>query len=93
MNREDKVAEARRTTALLQTHMDEREAELAAIGKSSKDPTPEQQARKRHFESLKKRGFFKRPWLPFGEYLASKQKGGEAYAKRHDKPRPNLLAA
>jgi len=93
MNREDKVVEVKRTTALLQTHMDEREAELAAMGKTSKDPTPEQEARKAHFESLKKRGFFKRPWLPFGEYVASKQKGGEAYARRHDKPRPNLLAA
>ena len=30
---------------------------------------------------LHKQGVFKRPWLPFGEYLASKQKGGEAYAK------------
>ena len=31
---------------------------------------------------LHKLGVFRRPWLPFGEYLVSKQKGGEAYAKR-----------
>ncbi|CAK9079503.1 Pentatricopeptide repeat-containing protein PFL1605w [Durusdinium trenchii] len=93
LNRDLKIAAAKRETALLQTHMDEREAYLAADGLTVRSPTPEQEYRDRYFDQLHKQGVFKRPWLPFGEYLASKQKGGEAYAKRHDKPRPNLLSA
>jgi len=93
LNRDLKVSTSKRETALLQTHMDEREALLAADGMTVRDPTPEQEERDRHFKKLHEQGAFKRPWLPFGEYLVSKQKGGEAYAKRHDKPRPNLLAA
>lgn len=93
LNRDLKVVAAKRDTALLQTHMDEREAYLAAEGLTVRSPTPEQEYRDRYFDRLHKQGVFKRPWLPFGEYLASKQKGGEAYAKRHDKPRPNLLSS
>ncbi|OLP82620.1 Pentatricopeptide repeat-containing protein [Symbiodinium microadriaticum] len=78
--------------ALLQTHMDERDTQRAAEGLTVRSPTPEQEFRDRYFDKLKKQGVFRRPWLPFGEYLVSKQKGGEAYARRHDKPRPNLLA-
>mmetsp|Transcript_100185 Transcript_100185/g.323169 ORF Transcript_100185/g.323169 Transcript_100185/m.323169 type:complete len:917 (+) Transcript_100185:87-2837(+) len=92
MNRLEKAKEARRATALLESRMDEREAELAVAGRTVRCPTPEQEARERHFEALRKRGHFRRPWLPLGEYRASKQKGGEAYAARHDRPRPNLLA-
>jgi len=90
LNRDSKAAAAQRETALLQAHMDEREVELAALGQTTRMPTPQQQAREKHFDSLRKRGWFRRPWLPFAEYLASKQKGGEAYRKRHEL-RPNLL--
>eukprot|EP00933_Yihiella_yeosuensis_P016042 TRINITY_DN13850_c1_g1_i1.p1 TRINITY_DN13850_c1_g1~~TRINITY_DN13850_c1_g1_i1.p1 ORF type:complete len:539 (-),score=113.12 TRINITY_DN13850_c1_g1_i1:123-1640(-) len=93
LNRDLKVSQVKRETALLQTHMDERETLLAADGVTVRDPTPEQAERDRYFKKLHQQGAFKRPWLPFGEYLTSKQKGGEAYAKRHDKPRPNLLGA
>ncbi|CAK0824371.1 unnamed protein product [Prorocentrum cordatum] len=93
LNKTAKVAEAKREKELLQTHMDERELELAAVGLTRKSPTPEQEVRTKHFETLHKRGFFRRPWLPYEEYKASKEKGGEAYAKRRDRPRPNLLAA
>lgn len=93
LNRDLKVIATKRDTALLQTHMDEREAYLAAEGLTVRSPTPEQEYRDRYFDRLHKQGVFKRPWLPFGEYLASKQKGGEAYAKRHDRPRPNLLSS
>lgn len=92
LNRDVKVASAKRETALLQTHMDERDTQRAAEGLTVRSPTPEQEFRDRYFDKLKKQGVFRRPWLPFGEYLVSKQKGGEAYARRHDKPRPNLLA-
>eukprot|EP00747_Dinoflagellata_sp_TGD_P224441 gnl/TRDRNA2_/TRDRNA2_96870_c1_seq1.p1 gnl/TRDRNA2_/TRDRNA2_96870_c1~~gnl/TRDRNA2_/TRDRNA2_96870_c1_seq1.p1 ORF type:complete len:619 (-),score=115.05 gnl/TRDRNA2_/TRDRNA2_96870_c1_seq1:121-1707(-) len=95
LNRQAKSDEARRETALIQTHIDERELELAAEGRTVRTPTSEQKVRDQHFESLHKRGWFRKPWLPKGEYLATKQKGGEAYAKHpgRDKPRPNLLAA
>ncbi|CAJ1340960.1 unnamed protein product [Effrenium voratum] len=93
LNRDLRVATAKRETALLQTHMDERDAYRAAEGLTVRSPTPEQDFRDKHFTRLHKLGVFRRPWLPFGEYLVSKQKGGEAYAKRRDKPRPNLLAA
>ncbi|CAE7681431.1 unnamed protein product [Symbiodinium sp. CCMP2592] len=92
LNRDVKVASAKRETALLQTHMDERDTYRAAEGLTVRSPTPEQEFRDRYFDKLKQQGVFRRPWLPFGEYLVSKQKGGEAYARRHDKPRPNLLA-
>lgn len=93
LNRDEKLDSIQRDAALLQTRMDEREVELAAIGQTVDMPTPEQEARKKHFDYLRRRGWFKRPWLPFGDYVASKQKGGEAYAKRHDRPRPNLIGA
>lgn len=92
LNQQLKVSQAKRETGLLQTHMDEREVLLAADGLTVRSPTPEQEERDKYFKMMHKQGAFKRPWLPFGEYLVSKQKGGEAYAKR-DRPRPNLLAA
>eukprot|EP00928_Gymnodinium_smaydae_P030010 TRINITY_DN22431_c0_g1_i1.p1 TRINITY_DN22431_c0_g1~~TRINITY_DN22431_c0_g1_i1.p1 ORF type:complete len:932 (-),score=247.40 TRINITY_DN22431_c0_g1_i1:150-2945(-) len=92
-NRESRVEVAKREAALIEANIQERELVLAEVGLSVRDPTPEQEARDRHFQSLRKRGWFRRPWLPIGEYLASKQKGGEAYAKKHDRPRPNLLGA
>eukprot|EP00913_Durusdinium_trenchii_P007118 g6694.t1 len=44
LNRDLKIAAAKRETALLQTHMDEREAYLAADGLTVRSPTPEQDA-------------------------------------------------
>lgn len=93
LNKSVRVTEAKRETELLQTHIDERELILATQGLTSRSPTPAQEVRAKHFESLHKRGFFRRPWLPIGEYKASKDKGGEVYAARHDKPRPNILAS
>lgn len=93
MNKDLRASTARRDSALLQTRIDERELELANIGLTSRNPSPAQEARSEHFESLRKRGFFRRPWLSKGEWIASKVRGGEAYSRRHDKPRPNLLAA
>jgi len=92
-NRQQKAVEVHREGALLQTHLDEREIELASEGKTVRDATPEQEVRSQFFRQMEKRGAFRRPWLPYGEYLASKAKGGEAYAKRHDRPRPNLLGS
>mmetsp|Transcript_58774 Transcript_58774/g.190294 ORF Transcript_58774/g.190294 Transcript_58774/m.190294 type:complete len:907 (+) Transcript_58774:98-2818(+) len=93
LNKSMRVSTARRENELLQTHIDERQIELAAHGLTERSPTPAQEARTKHFEHLRKRGFYRRPWLPLGDYIASKKKGGEAYAKKHDKPRPNILAA
>merc|ERR1712151_1439531 len=89
LNKSMKVAEAKRETALLQTRIDEREIELAASGADVRTPTPEQEVRDKHFDALRKRGYFRRPWMPLGERRAQRQKGGEAYAQRHDRPRPN----
>lgn len=93
LNRDLKADRARRETALLQTHMDERDLELAVEGKTWKSPTPEQEERARFFDKMKKKGLFTRPWYPKAEYKQLRKKGGPAYARKHDKPRPNLLAA
>merc|ERR1712039_122991 len=93
LNKSTRVVSAKRETTLLQTHMDERELELASQGLTVRSPTPADEARTKHFDSLRKRGFFRRPWLPKGEYIASKRKGGEEYARKHDRPRPNILAS
>lgn len=93
LNKTMRMTTARRENELLQTHIDERMVILASQGLTDRSPTPAQEARQAHFESLKKRGFFRRVWKPYGEYVASKAKGGEAYAKRHDRPRPNILAS
>merc|ERR1712039_846904 len=63
LNKSVKVTSAKRDTALLQTHLDERELELATNGLTVRSPTPAQEARSKYFESLNKRGFFRRPWL------------------------------
>jgi len=93
VNKSTRVASAKRENALLQTHVDERELELATQGLTVRSPSPAQEARAKYFDSLHKKGFFRRPWLPLGEYIASKRKGGEEYARKHDKPRPNILAS
>lgn len=93
LNKTLKLQAIKRETARLQSRMDERDTLLAVEGKRSHDPTPEQEARKKNFEMLKKRGMLQRPWLPKGLQILNKQKGGEAFALRHDRPRPNLLTA
>ncbi|KFH04764.1 pentatricopeptide repeat domain-containing protein [Toxoplasma gondii VAND] len=95
LQKQDVFDKNRKEQQLLQTQIDEHELKVfAERGVPLKgDATPEQEVRKEFFDKqdkLKKAKFGgnRRPWLPLGEFLQSKQKGGEAYAKRHDRPRP-----
>ena len=53
------------------------------VGAHVRTPTPEQEARASHFKKLRKGGHYRKPWLPIGEYIMLKQKGGEPYARTH----------
>ncbi|KEP65065.1 UNVERIFIED_CONTAM: pentatricopeptide repeat domain-containing protein [Hammondia hammondi] len=95
LQKQDVFDKNRKEQQLLQTQIDEHELKVfAERGVPLKgDVTPEQEVRQEFFDKqdkLKKAKFGgnRRPWLPLGEFLQSKQKGGEAYAKRHDRPRP-----
>ncbi|PHJ21869.1 pentatricopeptide repeat domain-containing protein [Cystoisospora suis] len=93
----------RKTQQLIQTEIDEYELKTfqekgVTISGKGRNATPEQEVRKEFFKKKgklekEKYGGNRRPWLPLGEYLQSKQKGGEAYALKHDKPRPPLIPA
>ncbi|CBZ52035.1 putative PPR repeat-containing protein [Neospora caninum Liverpool] len=95
LQKQDVFDRNRKEQQLLQTQIDEHELKVfAERGVPLKgDRTPEQEVRKDFFDKqdkLKKAkyGGNRRPWMPLGDFLQSKQKGGEAYAKRHDRPRP-----
>lgn len=90
--------ENRKTQQLLQTEIDEFELKTfqeKGVGLGRANKTPEQEVREEFFkkkdrEAKEKYGGNRRAWLSLGEYLQSKQKGGQAYASKHDKPRPPL---
>lgn len=82
---------SRREQQLLQTRLDEHELRVYRQGKPNirSNETEEQRARRMHFEKKDKAD--KHKWLPLGEFIQSKQKGGEVYAQRHDRPTPSLV--
>ena len=81
-----------RRSALQELDVKEHEARLALEGKTPRTPTPEQEVRRKYFDNLKKQDGHSRPWLPLGQYHQLTKRGGELYAKRHDRRQPNLLA-
>ncbi|KAL8274035.1 hypothetical protein Esti_002034 [Eimeria stiedai] len=82
---------SRREQQLLQTQVDAHELEVFRQGSPNvrSNETEEQRARKHHFR--KKDRNAQSRWVPLGHFLQNKEKGGEAYAKRHDRPTPNLV--
>ncbi|XP_026190406.1 pentatricopeptide repeat-containing protein PFL1605w [Cyclospora cayetanensis] len=81
---------SRKEQMILQTQLDQHDLEVSRHGKPNirSNETEEQKIRK---EIFKKKDQQKKQWLPLGDYIQSKQKGGEAYARRHDRPTPNLI--
>ncbi|SOV79410.1 pentatricopeptide repeat protein, putative [Plasmodium sp. gorilla clade G3] len=81
---------------LIQLNIDEYELNLFKEGKTFKSKTPLDEVREQFFKRKQRIEKEKRmsknkkssDWLPYGQYLQSKKKGGEMYAKRVDKPRP-----
>jgi len=88
LHKDHTTESAKRTQALLQAHVDERNLLLAVEGKRQLSPTPEQEVRKKYFQKLKDQGAFRRKWLPRYEYQQHKKKGGDLYSYKHDKPKP-----
>lgn len=82
---------SRQRQQLLQTRIDEHQLLVAAAGKPNvrSYETPEQEVRKQLFKRKDKEP---KPWLPLHEFLQNKQKGGEVYAKKHDRPTPSLIS-
>ncbi|ETW35321.1 hypothetical protein C923_04063 [Plasmodium falciparum UGT5.1] len=81
---------------LIRLNIDEYELNLFKEGKTFKSKTPLDEAREQFFKRKQRMEKEKRmsknkkssDWLPYGQYLQSKKKGGEIYAKRVDRPRP-----
>ncbi|PFH36480.1 pentatricopeptide repeat domain-containing protein [Besnoitia besnoiti] len=95
LQKQDVFEKNRKEQQLLQTQIDEHELKVFANrGVTLRaDHTPEQEVRKEFFDKQDKAkkakyGGNRRPWMPLGEFLQSKQKGGENFAKKHDRPRP-----
>eukprot|EP00397_Hematodinium_sp_SG-2012_P007329 GEMP01007373.1.p1 GENE.GEMP01007373.1~~GEMP01007373.1.p1 ORF type:complete len:811 (-),score=251.37 GEMP01007373.1:1107-3539(-) len=88
LHKEKTTGEAKRTQALLQAHVDERNLILAQEGKTTHTPTPEQEVRKKYFDSLKRKGAFRQVKLPWAEYNQLKRRGGDLYSYKRDKPKP-----
>lgn len=80
----------RKEQMILQTKIDQHELGVYRQGRPNvrSNETEEQKVRK---DMFKRKDEVQKPWLPLGEYLKNKQKGGEAYAQRHDRPTPNLI--
>ncbi|KYN98133.1 putative pentatricopeptide repeat protein [Plasmodium gaboni] len=84
---------------LIQLNIDEYELNLFKEGKTFKTKTPLDQVREQFFKRKQRIEKEKRmsknkkssDWLPYGQYLQSKKKGGEMYARRVDRPRPSAL--
>ncbi|CRG96970.1 pentatricopeptide repeat protein, putative [Plasmodium gallinaceum] len=81
---------------LIQLNIDEYELNLFKEGRTFKTKTELDQVREQFFKKKQRIEKEKRMsknkkssnWLPYGQYLQNKKKGGEAYAKKVDKPKP-----
>lgn len=85
-------AQKQKDQMMLQTRIDEHELQVYRHhGKPNirSNETEEQKARNKYFKIKDK--YLKEKWLPLKDFIANKQKGGEAYALRHDRPTPNLI--
>jgi hypothetical protein len=91
-NKETTQDAIKRRDELIQLDMREHGIRLASIGKTTKSPTPAQQARDKFFEKLKKvTGGHSRPFLPLAQYHQLTKRGGELYAKKKDRQGVNKL--
>ncbi|CDJ44452.1 Pentatricopeptide repeat-containing protein PFL1605w, related [Eimeria tenella] len=90
LQQHEEYSKQQRRQQLLQTRIDEHELEVYRQGRPSvrSNETEQQQIRRRFFEKMDRKP---KPWLPLSEFIKKKQKGGEEYAKRHDRPSPNTL--
>jgi pentatricopeptide repeat protein len=77
-----------RENAVVQLQIQEHEVRLALDGKTTNDPTVEQEVREKFFNRQKSP---KNPRLPRNEYLQIKKKGGVMHGKKIDKPTPSLV--
>ncbi|SBS91100.1 pentatricopeptide repeat protein, putative [Plasmodium malariae] len=81
---------------LIQLHIDEYELNLFKQGKTFKTKSELDQVRDQFFKRKQRIEKDKRmsknkkssDWLPYGQYLQHKKKGGETYARKVDRPRP-----
>ncbi|GAW83709.1 hypothetical protein, conserved [Plasmodium gonderi] len=81
---------------LIQLNIDEYELNLFKEGKTFKTKSTLDQVRNQFFNRKQRIEKEKRmsknkkssDWLPYGQYLQHKRKGGESYAKRVDRPKP-----
>ncbi|ANQ10840.1 Uncharacterized protein PCOAH_00053460 [Plasmodium coatneyi] len=81
---------------LIQLNIDEYELNLFREGKTFKTKSQLDQVREQFFkrkeriekEKRMSKGKKSSDWLPYGQYLQRKRKGGEAYAQRVDRPKP-----
>ncbi|CEL94120.1 unnamed protein product [Vitrella brassicaformis CCMP3155] len=94
LQKEDVWTKRKNETAVMLSKIDEHELRLFQEGQhySQLGPklSPEDEVRKKFFKS-RERLYGKRKWLPLGEYIQAKQKGGEHYAERKDRPKPVLV--
>jgi len=91
LNKEVTYRRAKRETDLVKLQIEEQQLRLAPDGLTFETPTPEQESRKRYFDSMKKKGLSDRPYLPYEEWKARKAKGGKYYAERSDRKRVPLV--
>ncbi|KAF8819978.1 pentatricopeptide repeat domain-containing protein [Cardiosporidium cionae] len=97
MEKEQVFEKTSKTQALLQAEMDEHELRLFSEGKTLKTAeTAEESVRKAFFGEKKssaasERGKRRGKFPSWEDYKAAKQKGGEAYAQRHDRPKSSFL--
>ncbi|EUD66047.1 hypothetical protein C922_03517 [Plasmodium inui San Antonio 1] len=81
---------------LIQLNIDEYELNLFREGKTFRTKSQLDQVREQFFrrkervekEKRMSKGKKSSDWLPYGQYLQRKRKGGEAYAQRVDRPKP-----
>ncbi|VTZ71178.1 pentatricopeptide repeat domain-containing protein, putative [Plasmodium chabaudi chabaudi] len=81
---------------LIQLNIDEYELNLFKDGKTFKTKSEIDKVRDQFFKRKERIEKDKKmsknqkssDWLPYGQYLQSKKKGGETYAKKVDRPRP-----
>ncbi|KJP88732.1 hypothetical protein AK88_01613 [Plasmodium fragile] len=81
---------------LIQLNIGEYELNLFREGKTFKTKSQLDQVREQFFrrkervekEKRMSKGKKSSDWLPYGQYLQRKRKGGEAYAQRVDRPKP-----
>ncbi|SBS88716.1 pentatricopeptide repeat domain-containing protein, putative [Plasmodium ovale] len=81
---------------LIQLNIDEYELNLFKEGKTFKTKSELDKVREQFFkrkqaiekEKRMSKGKKSSDWLPYGQYLQNRKKGGQAYAKRVDRPKP-----